>query len=281
MSTSHQVKVKGHNIHYLSQGKGKPVVFVHGIPTSSYIWRNIIPKVAHDHHCIALDLIGMGDSDKPDIKYTIHDHIEYFTGFMDALELSDVSLVLHGWGSVIGFSYAKRHPKKIKSLAFLESYINLPENQRAAPLPVQEIAKLAHDPEKLKHLVLEENYLVEKILSAITLEKLSPETIDHYRKPFNKKEHRKVLWQFALEQPYRNSKSPVIQLVKEYSEWLKETKIPKLMMYGVPGFLTSMSTIAWAIDHLPEVTVIEVGHGLHYLPESRAIEVAETLAGWL
>jgi haloalkane dehalogenase len=281
MQTSHHVTVKGHKIHYVSQGKGKPVVFIHGIPTSSYLWRNIIPFVATNHHCIALDLIGMGESDKPKIDYTIHEHIDYFTGFIDALGLSEINLVMHGWGSIIGFTYAMRHPEKINSLSFLESYINLPEDVKDIPLPIQEIAKLAHDTEKMRHLVIEENHLIEKILKGITLKKLSTEEMDAYRKPFKRKEHRQVLLQFALEQPYRNAKSPAAKLVKEYSAWLKETPIPKLMMYGIPGFLTSMGTVAWAMDHLAQLSLVDVGHGLHYLPETRAVEVGETLAGWL
>jgi haloalkane dehalogenase len=281
MPTSHQVKVNGHHIHYVVQGKGKPVVFIHGIPTSSYLWRNVMSRVASHHRCIAPDLIGMGKSDKPDIDYSIRDHIDYFTKFIDALGLTSFDLVMHGWGSIIGFAYAKQYPDKINSMAFVEAYINLPDTRRDAPLPVQEIAHLAHDPEKLKHLIFEENYLVEKLLSHIMLKKLSPEELEHYRSPFKIKKHRKVLYQFALEQPYHNTKSPAAKLVKEYSEWLKKAPQRKLMMYGMPGFLTNMSTVAWAIDHLPNLTVVEVGHGLHYLPETRAIEIGETLAGWL
>lgn len=281
MPASHEVKVKGHKIYYSTQGKGKPVVFIHGIPTSSYIWRNVMPRVAAHHQCIALDLIGTGKSDKPNIDYTIQDHLDYFTGFIDALKLPSFDLVMHGWGSIIGFEYARQHPEKISTMAFTEAYINLPEGKRDIPLPIQEIALLSHDPEKLKHLVYEENYIVEKLLPGAMLKKLSPEEFNHYRKPFEKKANRKVLWQYALEQPYRNPKSPAAKLVKQYSEWLKEAPHRKLMMYGMPGFLTSMSTVAWAIDHFSNLTVVEVGHGLHYLPETRATEIGETLAGWL
>src|SRR5438045_2683022 len=101
---THHVTVQGSKMHYTRTGKGNPVVFIHGMPTSSYVWRHIIPTVAKTADCIAVDLIGMGQSDKPDIQYTIHDHIKYFTGFINELGLTDFSLVMHGWGSVIGFS---------------------------------------------------------------------------------------------------------------------------------------------------------------------------------
>lgn len=282
MSTSNSVTINGNKIHYVSEGEGKPVVFVHGIPTSSHIWRNIISKLSAKHQCIALDLIGMGESDKPqNIEYSIYDHIDYLGKFIDALGLKNINLVMHGWGSVIGFSYAQNHEDNIQSLAFVEGYVNLPENPRDVPLPVQEISALVHDPVKMQYLVVEENQLVEKLLPGITLSKFADDQLAVYRKPFEKKENRKVLLQFALEQPYRNPQSPAHELIKGYSSWLQQTPIPKLMMYGVPGFLTNMNTVEWAGKHLPNVSVKDVGHGLHYLPESRCLEIAQALEEWL
>src|SRR5262249_51621391 len=124
----HYVMVKGAKMHYLTVGKGKPVVFVHGIPTSSYIWRKVIAKSGLRHQCILFDLIGMGESDKPDISYTINDHIDYFQGFMEGLELGQpVTLVMHGWGSVIGLAYARMNPDKVKGIVLIEPYFNLLE----------------------------------------------------------------------------------------------------------------------------------------------------------
>lgn len=282
MSTSNYVNVNGNRIHYVSEGEGKPVVFIHGVPTSSYIWRNIISKVATKHQCIALDLIGMGESDKPqNIEYSIYDHIDYFTKFVKALNLKDINIMMHGWGSLVGFTYAQNHPENIQGLAFVESYINLPENPADIPLPVQEISALVHDPAKMEYLVVEQNQLVEKLLPGITLNKVGDDQLAVYRKPFEQKENRKVLLQFALEQPYRNPQSPAHELIKGYSQWLQSSPVRKLMMYGVPGFLTNMNMVQWATSHLPNLTTTDVGHGLHYLPESRCSEIAETLLNWL
>src|SRR3990167_11121560 len=104
------VSIKGSNMHYVDSGSGSPILFLHGIPTSSYLWRHIIPALSSQARCIAPDLIGMGQSDKPDIDYRVFDHIAYLEEFIDALELKNITLVLHGWGSVIGFDYARRHP---------------------------------------------------------------------------------------------------------------------------------------------------------------------------
>ena len=104
---------------YIEQGQGDPILFIHGVPTSSYLWRNVIPHVATVGRCIAPDLIGFGQSGKPDIDYSIQDHLAYLTAFIDALDLRNITLVLHGWGSLFGFAYAMQHPKRIKALAFL------------------------------------------------------------------------------------------------------------------------------------------------------------------
>jgi haloalkane dehalogenase len=276
----HHVNVFGSKMHYARMGKGQPVVFIHGMPTSSYVWRHILPIIAKNADCIAVDLIGMGLSDKPDIKYSIHDHIKYFTGFIDGLKLKDVALVMHGWGSVIGLSYASQHEKNISSLAVVEGYVHVPPIEEL-PLPVLELAYMSRDRKKLERLIIEENYFVEKLLPSITLKKISQDVLDEYAKPFKEKKNRRVIYQFMLDQPFYNPKSAERKLIDDYSAWLQQTSIRKLLMYAIPGFLTPMSTVSWAIDHLPNLTVVELGEGLHYLPETRAQEIAQTLSGWL
>jgi len=120
--TSKFVEVKGSKIHYLDVGEGDLIVFLHGVPTSSYVWRHLISQLSKHARCIAPDLIGLGDSDKPDIEYKITDHIDYITDFIDVLGLKNITFVLHAWGSLIGFSYAMKHPENVKGVAFFESY---------------------------------------------------------------------------------------------------------------------------------------------------------------
>ena len=116
------IEILGSKMSYIDEGEGDPIVFIHGVPTSKRVWRGIIPELSQSARCIAVDLIGLGQSDKPDIDYSIDDHVRYFTQFMEALNLENATLVMHAWGSVIGFSYAMHHPNKIKGLAFFESY---------------------------------------------------------------------------------------------------------------------------------------------------------------
>ena len=120
---SHFVEVAGSRMHYLDEGEGDPILFLHGNPTSSYLWRNIIPHVTSMGRAIAPDLIGMGKSDKPDIEYTFFDHVKYVEGFIEKLDLKHITLVIHDWGSALGFHYAMRHPDNVKGLAFMEAII--------------------------------------------------------------------------------------------------------------------------------------------------------------
>ena len=117
------IEVYGSKIHFIEVGEGDPVLFLHGIPTSSYVWRNIIPHLSTLGRCIAPDLIGLGKSDKPDIEYSIFDHIKYIEKFIEIMKLKNITLILHGWGSVIGFDYATRHEKNCKGLVFYEHLV--------------------------------------------------------------------------------------------------------------------------------------------------------------
>jgi haloalkane dehalogenase len=142
---SSKVKVLGSEMHYLSEGSGDPVIFLHGAPVSSYLWRNIIPKISTKAHCIAPDFIGMGDSDKPAIEYTISDHIQYFEGFIEALKLKKFTLVMLGLGSVVGTVYAQKNPEKISGLVFLESFLYIPKNLQEVPMLIQELMPLMNN----------------------------------------------------------------------------------------------------------------------------------------
>src|SRR5579864_146670 len=134
---SKYVNVLGSNMHYVETGEGDPILFLHGIPTSSYLWRNIIPWLATLGRCFAPDLIGMGRSDKPDIQYSVFDHIKYIDAFIQRLKLEKITLIMHGWGSVIGFNYAMRNEKNCKGLVFYEAFLRS-LNGTDTSLPYQE-----------------------------------------------------------------------------------------------------------------------------------------------
>ncbi len=279
--TSKFIEVHHAKMHYIEEGKGDPIVFIHGVPTWSYVWRNIIPIIARQRHCIAPDLIGMGKSDKPHIDYHLADHIDYFVGFMEKLQLNNVILVMHGWGSVIGLCYAMLHSSMIKGLVFMESYLRpLIDNQQIS-LAAMELANLAKDDKKAYDLIMRKNIFINKVLPGITLRKLSPLEMTYYAAPFQKPNSRKPLLQYLREQPFVNKTSAAIPVIRRYSEWLQNSSLQKLMFYGMPGLITTMDDVRWAEEHLPNLTLCDLGNGLHNLPECSPIAIANEINEWL
>jgi len=280
MADSLFVSVEGSKMHYMEEGEGDPILFLHGMPTSSYLWRNIIPGLAEHDRCIAPDLIGMGESDKPVIQYTLEDHIRYIEGFIQALGLRNITLVMHGWGSVIGFDYAMRHPENIKALAFYEAHLRPPVNQDILSLPLQMEAFFLSHPEKNYKSIVKDNYFFNQFLSRAMLRKLTDAEWAYYQKPFETTESRELLWQYFLDLPLGDPEHPTLALMFRYSERLQRSLLPKLLLYSIPGFVTPIADVVWCRDHLPNLTVVEVGYALHFAQETLPREFSQCLAAW-
>jgi haloalkane dehalogenase len=278
---SHFMDIDGVKIHYLDEGAGDPVVFLHGMPTWSYLWRNVIPTVAQHNRCIAPDLVGMGLSDKPNIDYTVFDHIHYITKFLDQLDLHNLTLVMHGWGSVIGFHYAMQHQDRIKGLVFSEAQIRPLRQWSDLSLPLQHFFSLIQDEEHANKEIIENNYLVETMLPTGTIRAISDEEMNYYRKPFLTPESRKPLLQYVRDFPKGNNKpEDVLALIRDYSEQLEKSPIPKLMFYAIPGFITTVDDLSWAKAHLLNLELIDLGEALHFVPESVPLLFANELVEW-
>lgn len=279
---SKYMEVNGNLIHYIDEGQGTPVVFVHGLPTWSYLWRNIIPFVSDSYRCIALDLIGMGKSDKPDIEYTVANHVDYFDEFMKQLDLEPCVIVCQGWGSLVSIDWAMRNQEKVKGLCVMEGYLVPPHDIRQVPLTVQEYQPLwEHDIPKAKRMVLEDNFLVESFLSIATLRTYSQKELSYYRLPFMTEDERKPLLYFVKEFPRPNENSEVNERFERYSAELQKSTIPKLLFYGMPGWLMPVQQVMWCKDNFPNLTLMEVGESLHYLPEDQPQFIGEELRLWL
>lgn len=277
---SHYQTVLGSKIHYIEQGEGDPILFLHGVPTSSYLWRNIIPELAQQARCIAPDLIGMGQSDKPNIEYRVFDHIHYMEAFIQALDLNNITLVVHGWGSVIGFDIATRHPERFKAIAFLESHIRPVLDWSMVSLPVQELSVVLSAPDGGYDVIMNSNYFVNKVLPNGVMRKLTAEEMEFYRRPFLEPESCKPLWQYLQDLPLGNGPKDVIDLITRYSKKFVSSDIPKLMLYAVPGFVTTMATVQWAKDNLQNLTLVDVGDALHYAQESKPTVISAELKKW-
>lgn len=283
MMESKTIPTHSVNIHYLEQGEGNPVLFLHGLSASCYMWRDIIPTVAQKARCIAMDFVGSGESDKPKIDYDTSDYLFYLESFIETLGLKDITLVMYGWATIVGLAYAEKRSNKISGLVFADPYLHLKKNLQDVPIVFQEISALAkNDPDELKKKYIDENnHLVEKIIRASRMNKLSEETMAYYAKMYSTKESREVFIRTMLDNPYVNPKSSAIPYMEKYSAWLTKTPIRKLMPYVRPGFVGSSDTIAWAKKNLQEFTAIDVGPGISFFPELSPEPFAKALVDWL
>lgn len=277
---SHYVDVYGAKMHYISEGSGDPILFLHGVPGSAYVWRNVVPHLTSLGRCIAVDLIGMGKSDKPDIEYSVFDQIKYVEKFIETLNLKRITLVLHGWGSVIGFHYAMHHPENCKSLIFYEAYLR-PFKDGDISLPLQEQIHALDQEKNIQDLIMNGTYFVDKVLPQEMLRPLTEKEMTHYREPYKQKGSAKALRQYLQEMPRMDRTSKVDQLIADYSKKLIQSQLPKLMLYSLPGFITTITSVMWAKKHLLNLEIADVGEELHYAQESNPVLMGEAMSAWL
>jgi len=277
---SHYVEVNGSKLHYIDEGEGDPIVFIHGIPTWSYLWRNVIPHLSSDTRCIAIDLIGMGKSDKPDIEYTIQDHINYFSGFMDKLQLNHATFVMHGWGSVIGLHYAMQNQDKMKGIVCLESHLRAPSNRDMLALPVRELMSILDREDGGYDIVMNSNYYISKVLPSGVLRNLSATEMENYLMPFLEPGTNLPIWQYLQELPLGDNETAALKIIQTYTEQLEQSTLPKLLLYAVPGFITTIETVKWAKETLENISVVDIGEALHYAQESKPDIIGTEIKKW-
>lgn len=278
--TSKYADVYGSKMHFIEAGEGDAIVFLHGIPTSSYLWRNVIPHLSTLGRCIAPDLIGFGQSDKPDIEYTVFDHIKYIQKFIEILDLKNITLVMHGWGSVIGFDYTIRHENNCKGLVFYEAFLRS-YNGNDISLPFQEQLTELQEMENISDLTMPASVFVDKIIPQNIMRQLSDDEMTHYRQPFLTEGAGKPIVQYLKELPKGDGESKVDKLIANYSAKLTKSMLPKLLLYSVPGFITTIATVMWAKEHLPNLEIADIGEELHLAQESNPSLIGETISVWL
>jgi haloalkane dehalogenase len=282
---SNFVEVYGSKIHYIDEGKGEPILFLHGNPTSSYLWRNVIPHLTNNARCIAPDLIGMGKSDKPDIEYRFFDHAKYIEGFIDKMKLKDITLVIHDWGSGLGFHYAMRNEDKIRGIAFMEAILAPTERwdmfQPGFGPEGRKLFQAFRTPDVGWDMIVNQNIFLEVILPKIgTVRRLSEDEMAHYREPFRKPEYRKPLWRWPNELPVEGKPEDVTRAVSEYNRKLQLSNIPKLLLYGEPGGIITKSVVDWCVKNLSNLTTANIGPGIHYLQEDNPHAIGLEIVKW-
>lgn len=272
----HRIALLETEISYVDTGAGEPVVFLHGNPTSSYLWRNVIPHVEGLGRCLAPDLVGMGDSGAaPDGSYRFVDHARYLDAWFEALGLTNVTLVVHDWGSALGFYWAYRHPERVRGIAYMEAVVR--------PLTWEEwrdeSRQIFQDlrSEAGEEMVLEKNLFIEGILPSAVLRDLTEEQMNVYRRPYLEPgESRRPTLTWPRELPINGEPEDVVSIVDDYSKWLAQSDVPKLFVNAEPGAILtgSQREFCRTWPNQEEVTV----RGVHFVQEDSPHEIGEAVA---
>ena len=279
-------EVNGHRMAYVETGKldGDPIVFLHGNPTSSYLWRNIMPYMTDLGRCIAPDLIGMGDSDKlPDSgpeRYRFVEHRDYLAGLLDALGVNqNVTLVIHDWGSALGFDWANQHRDAMKGIAYMEAIVqsrswdDFPERARPA---FEAMRSPAGD-----KMVLEENFFVERMLPGSILREMTDDDMAEYRRPFAEAgEARRPTLTWPRQIPIDGEPADVSAIVDDFAAWVATADVPKLFIDADPGAILSDGPSRDFCRTWTNQTEVRV-KGSHFIQEDSPDEIGQAIADWL
>jgi len=277
------VEVKGKRMAYVEAGSGDPIVFLHGNPTSSYLWRNIMPHLESQGHCLAPDLIGMGDSDKlensgPE-RYRFVEHREYLDGALETLGVTgNVTLVVHDWGSALGFDWARRHPERVKAIAYMEAVV--------CPMEWDEFNQQARGvfegfrSEQGEAMILDKNIFVERVLPGSVIRGLTEAEMTVYRRPFAEPgEGRRPTLTWPRQIPLGGEPADVVAIAKDYSAWMAGSPLPKLFINAEPGaiLIGPQREFCRSWPNQQEVTV----KGAHFIQEDSPHEIGAAISSWL
>jgi len=277
------ITVKGKTMAYVEMGEGDPIVFLHGNPTSSYLWRNVMPHLKDLGRCIAPDLIGMGDSDKLDSpgpdRYTFAEHRDYLDGILDALGVTkNVVLVIHDWGSALGFDWANRHRDAVQGIVYMEGIVK-PMTWEEWPDAATQIFQGFRSPAG-EDMVLKKNIFVDIVLPGSVLRGLTEAEMDVYRRPFTKDgEDRRPTLTWPRQIPLGGEPADVVAIVEDYAAWLSKADLPKLFVNAEPGAILTgaMRDFCRTWPNQTEVTV----KGSHFIQEDSPDEIGDATAAFV
>jgi haloalkane dehalogenase len=276
------LEVLGSKMAYVETGSGDPIVLLHGNPTSSYLWRNVIPHLEERWRCIAPDLIGMGDSDKlepsgPD-RYTFVEHRRYLDALLETLGVvENVTLVVHDWGSALGFDWANRHPGAMTGIAYMEAIL-APLTWEQWPEAARNVFQGFRSPAG-EAMVLENNVFVERVLPGSVLRKLDEKEMEIYRRPYREPgESRRPTLTWPRQIPIDGEPADVVEIVESYGAWLASSDLPKLFVNAEPGAILTgeQREFCRSWPNQQEVTV----KGIHFIQEDSPDEIGQAVARW-
>ncbi|HEY1983352.1 MAG TPA: haloalkane dehalogenase [Xanthobacteraceae bacterium] len=278
-------RVLGSEMAYVEVGEGDPIVLLHGNPTSSYLWRNVLPHLQPRGRCIAPDLIGMGDSDKlansgPG-SYRFVEHRRYLDALLEALDVRErVTLVIHDWGSALGFDWANRHRGAMKGIAYMEAIVGPQHWDHWDKFGMRPVLQALRS-EAGEAMVLQDNFFVEKVLPAAILRKLSDEEMAQYRRPFAEPgEGRRPTLTWPRQIPIEGDPADVTEIVTAYADWLQTSDVPKLFLKAEPGGILTGGAVLDLARKFRAQTEGKVS-GIHFVQEDSPDEIGRAIAGWM
>lgn len=272
------VPVIDSSLSFVDEGSGPPVLFLHGNPTSSYLWRNILPPLGRHGY---RTLIGMGRSGSSGRGYRLADHLACLDAFLDALELRDLTLVGHDWGGVMALALARRHPERVTGVAILEAHLHPIESWSGMSVGDREMFSRLRADGSGERSVLDGNFFVEVVLPSGIMRDLTTKEHDRYREPFPDAASRMPILQWVREIPIAGQPADVAHLIVQNQKALKDPALPTLLMHGDPGAVIGAAGVAWCAEFGRATTITAVGAGTHFLPEDRPGEIVDALVAWL
>ena len=278
---SKYIDIDGVKIHYTEMGAGRPILFLHSIPMSSFVWQGMLSHLSTMGRCIAPDLIGCGRSDKPShLSYTIFEHIHYIERLIEELDLKRIVLVMHGVGSVIGLDIAMRNQSNFSGLVFYESFIR-PMTPDDISLPYKEhLLALQHEstvsPDHMKA-----NLFIEHLLKQLSIGDMPLADKNRYMEPFHDATSLKSVLEYLRELPSGDGMNQIDHVIGKYFKLLAQSSLPKLMLFSLPGFITTIATVMWAKEHIKRLEVIELGEELHLANVTYGDRMGEMISIWL
>jgi len=281
-SKKQKISINNKNIAYVESGSGEPIIFLHGNPTSSYLWRNITPHLESQGRCICIDLIGMGDSDKLDNpdenSYQFEEHYHYVNAAIESLTNGEnTTFVIHDWGSALGFNWCYHNPDSVKGIAYMEAIVKEMTWEDWGDEAKGIFQGFRSDAGE--SLVLEKNYFVERVLPGSIIRRLRDEEIEEYRRPFlNPGEDRRPTLSWPREIPIEGQPANVCKIVNQYAEWMQTNDIPKLFINAEPGAITTgrIRDFCRSWKNQTEVTV----KGIHFIQEDSPDDIGKAISTW-
>lgn len=278
------VTVLGHRMAYHERGAGAPILFLHGNPTSSYLWRDVIPELEGQGRLIAPDLIGMGDSDKlPEVKpdtYRFITHRDHLRAFIDSVSgpQEKVLLVIHDWGSALGFDWANQHRDRVRGIVYMEGIVRPIagwEEWSEAAAPVFQ----GFRSDKGEQMILDRNLFVERVLPGSVLRKLTDAEMTEYRKPFLNREDRWPTLTWPRQIPIAGEPADVVAIADAYAAWMADNDVPKLFVNAEPGaiLIGKVREFCRTWKNQTEITV----PGSHFIQEDSGSAIGRAIKDWI